>query len=149
MCSSDLLRKVRPSPGISLCDCLPKSHLKKILSCLEVLSIFGVWIAEHFLQNHLWDPDLFFPYRIQTLLQTGQITCFIVPSSVKLISKKIQRHFFLIFQYFSDFSPTLFVHPVSCFKKDKTAVFIEKSTKTAVFTNSFCPITPFLFIAFV
>ena len=36
---------------------------------------------------------------------------------------------------------SLFIHPVSCFKKDKTAVFIKKSTKTAVFTNSFCPIT--------
>ena len=49
------------------------------------------------------------------------------------------------FQGLQAFSPTLFVHPVSSFKKDITAVAIEISTTTAVFTNSFCPITRYIF----
>lgn len=48
------------------------------------------------------------------------------------------------FQGFQAISPTLFVHPVSSFKKDITAVVVEISTITAVFTNMFCPITLFL-----
>ena len=45
------------------------------------------------------------------------------------------------FQGFPAILPTLFVHPVSSLKKDITAVAVEFSTTTAVFTNSFCPIT--------
>lgn len=45
------------------------------------------------------------------------------------------------FQYFQPFLPTLFVHPVSCLQKDITAVTVKISTFTAVFTNSFCPIS--------
>jgi len=53
----------------------------------------------------------------------------------------------LKFQCFRLFSPALFVHPVSCFKKDITAVTVEISTVTAVFTNSFCPISQKAFAA--
>nr|DAM74194.1 MAG TPA: hypothetical protein [Caudoviricetes sp.] len=45
------------------------------------------------------------------------------------------------FQGFQAILPTLFVHPVSFLKKDITAAAVEFSTTTAVFTNSFCPIT--------
>ena len=75
------LRKVRPSPGISLCVCLLNSHLKKISSCFVVLSIFGVMVIEQLLQRHLWDPAFVFPCFIQALPHEGQITCFIIPSS--------------------------------------------------------------------
>ena len=71
------LLNVRPSPGIPFWVCLLNSHFKNIFNCFYELSILGVWIPEQFLQYHLWDPDLFFPYLIQILLQTGQITCFI------------------------------------------------------------------------
>ena len=83
------LLKVLPSPGILLCVSLLKSHLRKISSCFAELSILGVTMLLHFLQNHLCDPDLFFPYLMQTPLHTGQITCFIYPPRKKLILKKI------------------------------------------------------------
>jgi len=47
----------------------------------------------------------------------------------------------LEFQCFTAILPTRFVHPVSCFKKDKTAETIYFSTVPAVFTNAFCPIS--------
>jgi len=50
----------------------------------------------------------------------------------------------LKFQWFQPFLSTLFVHPVSCFKKDITAVTVQISTITAVFINAFCPISLFL-----
>ena len=40
------------------------------------------------------------------------------------------------------FSPTLFVHPSSCFKEDKNPATLESTSVAGFFTNSFCPITP-------
>ena len=117
------LRNVRPSPGISLCVCLPNNHFRKICSCFDVLSIFGVMIIEQWLQRHLCDPDLFFPYFVQTLPHEGQITCFIVSSSESAFfqgrykQKTVRYH-----NGFPALWPTLFVHPLSCFKQLKTAV---------------------------
>ncbi len=83
-----LLRKVRPSPGISLCVCLLNSHFRKISSCFVVLSIFGVMVMEQPLQRHLCEPDLFFPYLVHILPHTGHITCLILPSSGILLFKE-------------------------------------------------------------
>ena len=46
------------------------------------------------------------------------------------------------FQLLPQILPTLFVQGISCFKQDKTAIHIEFSSVIAVFTNSFCPISP-------
>ena len=40
------------------------------------------------------------------------------------------------------FSPTLFVHPSSCFKEDKNPATLDSTSVAGFFTNSFCPITP-------
>ena len=82
------LRKVRPSPGISLCVCLLNSHFKKTCSCFVVLSILGVMVMEQVLQRHLCEPDLFFPYLVHILPHTGQITCLILSSSEILLFKE-------------------------------------------------------------
>ena len=76
------------------------------------------------------------------LPQTEQMTCFISSSSEKGFSRKIKPHFPLINLRFPTFLPTRFVHPVSSLKQDKTAVTLDISTITAVFTNAFCPISP-------
>ncbi len=102
------LRKVRPSPGISLCVCLLNSHLKKISSCFVVLSIFGVIVIEQLLQRHLCEPADVLPYLVQIFPQEGHITCLITPSSrlsffKEDISKEnpcIARVFPLCYQHF-------------------------------------------------
>ena len=136
------LRKVLPSPGISFCVCRPNSHLRKICSCFDVLSILGVMIIEQLLQRHLWEPDLFFPYFVHTLLHEGQITRLILylpPTS--LFQRRYKQRIPLFLNGFHSLLPTLFVHPVSCSKQLRTAVSPYIKGKAAVFTNSFCPIT--------
>jgi len=78
---------------------------------------------------------------MQMLPQTGQMTCFISSSSENGFSRKIKPHFIQVYQRSPAFLPTRFVHPVSSSKQDKTAVTLDSSTITAVFTNAFCPIS--------
>ena len=135
------LRKVRPSPGISFCVCLLNNQSKKSCSCFAEASILGVRMKEHFLQIHLWVPVFFFRSECNLHCKQGkQYDSFFLPPKT-VFPRKIQRLFTLKFQCISPFLPTLFVHPQSCCKKLWTAVCIEISTHTAVFTNSFCPIT--------
>ena len=104
------LRKERPSPGISFWVRLLNSQVKKYCSCFVERSILGVRMDEHFLQIHLWLPDLFLPYRIQFAPQTGQTIWFILSSSETKLSKE-----------------------------DSTAFHVEISMSFSIFTNSFCP----------
>ncbi len=104
------LRKVRPSPGRSLCVCLLNSHLRKTLSCFASLLILGEKARLHPLQNHLCVPAFVLPCFVQTLPQIGQITCFMIPSSKQTVSKE-----------------------------DITPFSVEISTYSEDFTNTFCP----------
>ena len=82
-----------------------------------------------------------FLHFIKSPLQERQTACFMTFSSKHTVSGRCKQRKALYIKGLKHFSPTLFVHPSSCFKEDKNPATLDSTSVAGFFTNSFCPIT--------